>query len=532
MNVKEKSNDGKYYFIPSGANFSNGFKLDRIKKISEEEFRSIAGEKILQVGDILFNSGGVGTLGRSSYFYGLDDQAVADSFIIVIRDYTKLLNRKYIYYWFQSAVADKLIKENTRGTTGITSIKSKDIERFEIPFAPLAEQHRIVAKLDELMEKIYSSRVRLERIPKILKRFRQSILAAAVSGRLTEEWRRDNPNVKAAKILIEELIRDRKNKNPKARVNLEPIEIDVEIPEKWAWSQLLNVSEVIGGVTKGRKFNGKKTIKLPYLRVANVQDGYLDLSEIKTIDVLPGDLEKYRLIKDDILFTEGGDRDKLGRGTVWNNEVKDCIHQNHIFRARAFSTHVLPEYVSLYTKSEGARSYFFENASQTVNLASINLTTLANVPIAVPPFEEQQKIVHIVNQLFTQADKIEIRYKKARAHLDKLPQSLLTKAFRGELVAQDENDKSASLLLEQIRVESKSEKSKSIPIKRQSKKLIAMELLEILQKAQTPLTPRDVWQMSRFKNDIDGFYKELKREVNELKRIKESKDKKHLELIK
>jgi type I restriction enzyme S subunit len=192
---------------------------------------------------------------------------------------------------------------------------------------------------------------------------------------------------------------------------------------------------------------------LPYLRVANVQDGYLNLSEIKQIEVLPGDETKYGLESGDVLFTEGGDRDKLGRGAVWHDEIPKCIHQNHIFRARLFTLQVTPEYISLVTKSEFSRHYFFDNASQTVNLASINLTTLSALPMPIPPVEEQNEIVHRLEALFKLADQIEARLTKAKNNVDQLTQSVLAKAFRGELVAQDPNDEPASVLLERIKAE-------------------------------------------------------------------------------
>ena len=127
----------------------------------------------------------------------------------------------------------------------------------------------------------------------------------------------------------------------------------------------------------------KKTIKALYLRVANVQDGFLDLEDIKDIEILPEDLSKYHLEYGDILFTEGGDRDKLGRGTIWRNEIDECIHQNQVYRARLAGIHILPEYISLAAKTEYSKDYFFRNASQTVNLASINITILGRLPRAI-----------------------------------------------------------------------------------------------------------------------------------------------------
>lgn len=360
------------------------------------------------------------------------------------------IDRNYLYRFLQTQF--EYIQANHRGT-GIPHVDPDIFWSIKVPVAPFAEQHRIVAKLEEAMEKIDRSRARLERIPQILKRFRQSVLAAAVSGKLTEEWRSRNRAAKPAKAHIEELISQRRTKNPKVKLNLSAIEIHAEnSPTTWHWTRLLNIADVIGGVTKGRKFNGKKTITLPYLRVANVQDGFLDLGEIKKIEVLPEDRQKYLLIDGDILFTEGGDRDKLGRGSVWNNEINDCIHQNHIFRARVNTDFVLPKYLSLFTKSDSARSYFFENASQTVNLASINLTSLANVPILVPPIQEQHEIVRHVESLYSKTDKIVSRYAQALLHVDKLEASLLARAFRGELVLQNDKDESAPELLERLKL--------------------------------------------------------------------------------
>jgi len=306
-----------------------------------------------------------------------------------------------------------------------------DINELVVPLAPLGEERRIVAKLEKLLDKVDTCQERLAKIPVLLKRYRQSVLAAACSSRLTADWRAENPQREIER-------------------NTAPDDAP-DVALTWGWKRLSEISQLRGGVTKGRKFNGKKTVQLPYLRVANVQDGYLDLREIKLIEALPEDKEKYALKVDDLLFTEGGDRDKLGRGTVWRGEIADCIHQNHIFRARLLTSEVVPDFISLATKSDFSRRYFFENASQTVNLASINVTMLGALPIPLPPLAEQQEIVRRVEALFALADQIEARYAKAKAHVEKLGQSILAKAFRGELVPQDPNDEPASVLLAQIR---------------------------------------------------------------------------------
>ena len=179
----------------------------------------------------------------------------------------------------------------------------------------------------------------------------------------------------------------------------------------------------------------------------------MDLEEIKEIEVLPEDIDKYRLDYGDILFTEGGDRDKLGRGTIWRNEIEGCIHQNHVYRARLYSSEILPEYISLATKTEYSKDYFFNNASQTVNLASINMTTLGKLPIAIPPIAEQKAICDKVNKAFKILDSLRSSYQLTIEEINQLDRSILAKAFRGELVPQDPNDEPAAVLLDRIRAE-------------------------------------------------------------------------------
>ena len=148
----------------------------------------------------------------------------------------------------------------------------------------------------------------------------------------------------------------------------------------WDCRQLSSFSEIKSGVTKGRKFNGKETLWVPYMRVANVQDGYLKLDDISKIEVLPSDVDKFQLKPKDILLTEGGDPDKLGRGAVWHGEIENCIHQNHIFRIRLSSDMMIPEYASMLISSERGKRYFLKSAKQTTGIASINMGQLKKCP--------------------------------------------------------------------------------------------------------------------------------------------------------
>jgi type I restriction enzyme, S subunit len=168
-------------------------------------------------------------------------------------------------------------------------------------------------------------------------------------------------------------------------------------PEHWKLRRVDEVADVGSGVTLGKDVSGFKSVELPYLRVANVQDGHLDLSEIRTVRVRVSEVENYKLAVGDVLMTEGGDLDKLGRGTIWEGQIPDCLHQNHIFRVRANRELLVPEFFALVVESDIAKRYFNRVAKRTTNLASTNKTQVRAFQFPVPPTtDEQREVVAIM----------------------------------------------------------------------------------------------------------------------------------------
>ena len=165
-----------------------------------------------------------------------------------------------------------------------------------------------------------------------------------------------------------------------------------EIPEEWEVQELRTVARVQTGLAKGKK-GIDDPVELPYLRVANVQDAYLDLSEVKTIHVSRRDVERHRLRHGDVLLTEGGDLDKLGRGDMWRGQIEVCLHQNHVFAVRTDSSILLPEFFGMQASGAYGKRYFLGCAKQTTNLASINSTQLKQFPVLLPPIPEQERMV-------------------------------------------------------------------------------------------------------------------------------------------
>lgn len=202
-----------------------------------------------------------------------------------------------------------------------------------------------------------------------------------------------------------------------------------------AYSPLGAIAEIVGGITKdSKRETDPGFIEVPYLRVANVQRGYLDLSDITTIRVDRTKADKLRLMPGDVLFNEGGDRDKLGRGWVWEGQIEGCIHQNHVFRARVNSNAYEPKFVSLYGNSVG-RQWFERMGKQTTNLASLNLATLKSFPIPRVPMEDQRRVVSETERQLSIYERMAVELETALGRSLRLRRAVLEKAFSRRIVA-------------------------------------------------------------------------------------------------
>ncbi|WOD41908.1 restriction endonuclease subunit S [Nodosilinea sp. E11] len=423
------------------------------------------------------------------------------------------LDGNFLFHWLKHPGFLKYVDAVSHGLN-MPRLGTQAGRKAPLLVAPILEQRRIAEKLDHLFEQVDACRKKCERIPFILKQFRQSILAAATSGKLTENWRHITSNT--SRRVDEEL----------NQFNFSGIDCfrEYEFPASWETARLEEIAEISGGITKDSKRQDPEDEELPYLRVANVQRGYLDLSEMKTIRVPKKRIESLLLERGDILFNEGGDIDKLGRGWVWNGEIEKCTFQNHVFRARLRNCSFEPKFFSWYGNSRGF-DYFLSYGKQSTNLASINKTVLSSLPVVVPPSEEQKEIVRRVESLFSFANRLEARYKAAIIQVERLISALLEKAFRGELVPQDPNDESAAALLERVRNQlfttkanetgrqvknTTSTKSPTEQVVMLTRKDIEPSHLTTILKKQGALSAEELWVASQL--EIDDFYDQLKAE--------------------
>ena len=225
------------------------------------------------------------------------------------------------------------------------------------------------------------------------------------------------------------------------------------LPEGWVWASLDMLGEIASGVAKGSKRDEKISVReVPYLRVANVQRGYLDLDEVKTILANERDIDDLTLRYGDVLFNEGGDRDKLGRGWVWRDDVESCIHQNHVFRMRPYLPEIVPELVSHHGNTFG-KLWFQSAGKQTTNLASINMGMLRAFPVPLAPAAEQREILLQMELQLDAHMQQQGAVSKTLKQTTAQRKNILKAAFSGQLVQQDPNDEPASVLLARIRVE-------------------------------------------------------------------------------
>lgn len=193
--------------------------------------------------------------------------------------------------------------------------------------------------------------------------------------------------------------------------------------------RLGEVSDIVSGVTKGRKLNGAATRMVPYLAVANVQDRFLKLDSVKEIEATDSEIARYRLRRDDLLLTEGGDPDKLGRGALWKEELAEAIHQNHVFRVRLSSPDLDPTFLNWLVGSSRGKRYFLRSAKQTTGIASINMGQLKQFPLLIPPLDVQERFAAAIAGIETQT----ALARRSLEKLDALFASLQHRAFRGEL---------------------------------------------------------------------------------------------------
>ncbi len=346
------------------------------------------------------------------------------------------------------------LSEQGTGTT-FKAISGDFIRVVPFPLAPLAEQKRIADKLESVLGRVDACRARLDRVPALLKRFRQSVLAAATSGKLTEEWREVRTGsehgadvIKSDRIRKERLLRAdpslaKKKSSLESKINEEYL---FELPETWAFTSWGTVSEWITyGFTRPmpQAKSGRRLVTAKDVRNFNLA---ISTSYFTTETAFNQLSDKDRPKRGDLLLTKDG---TIGRTTLVRTDEPFCINQS-VAVCWLRSTEMEKSYLEIVANAEFTQA-FIRDKAQGMAIQHLSITDFAQCPLPVPPLPEQQEIVRRVEALFAFADRIEARLATAQKTVERLTPATLAKAFRGELVPQDPNDEPASVLLERFR---------------------------------------------------------------------------------
>ncbi len=330
-----------------------GLRLDDVAHITEATHAKMKRTHLRDL-DVLLNITGA-SIGRCTFLPQGFGPGNVNQHVCIIRLDQRTAAAAFLSAFLSSYQGQRQIQDLQAGLSR-EGLNFQQVRAIRLPLPPLAEQRKIAAILSSVDEVIEKTQAVIDQVQVVKKGLVQELLTRGLPGR---------------------------------HAKFKKTEIG-EIPESWDVHRLDSVAMIQTGIAKNRKNAGN--ISVPYLRVANVQDGFLDLTEVKTIDVNEQALSRYEVRVGDVLFTEGGDADKLGRGTVWSGELSPCVHQNHVFVVRP-GARVRSWFLTTYGGSDRGKAYFLDCAKQTTNLASINSSQLRAFPIPLPPVEEQDAIL-------------------------------------------------------------------------------------------------------------------------------------------
>ncbi|WP_319522618.1 restriction endonuclease subunit S [uncultured Desulfosarcina sp.] len=353
-------------FIRSQNVTNSGLNLSDVVYIDDNTHRSMLRSEVLPF-DVLLNITGA-SIGRCCYVPEGIEKANQNQHVCTIRlSNPNLHDSEFLAAILSSPIGQTQISRSNAGGNR-EGLNYQQIRNFQIPW-PTSQERLLISQSIKICENLVNQ---TEATIAKLRQVKAGMLHDLLTRGLDENGELRDP------IRHPEQFKD----SPLGK-----------LPAEWDVVTLGKVADVSSGVTLGNNLQGSGTIELPYLRVANVQDGYLDLSEVKKIRILKKDIDRFSLKKGDVLMNEGGDYDKLGRGAVWEAQIDPCLHQNHVFRVRPMSDVLDSYFLDAISGSEYGKRYFLLSSKQSTNLASINSTQLNQFIVPCPPMVEQKAIM-------------------------------------------------------------------------------------------------------------------------------------------
>ena len=383
------------------------------------------------------------------------------------------IDKKFLFYSLKEAILELKNSEHLHGST-MKHINRKPFLAHEMPVPPLSEQRRIRRKLDHILEAVNSAKVRLDKVPTILKYFRQSVLSSYLSPRDT-----------------------------------------------WTSDKLGNLLESLRyGTSKKCSYDNNGT---PILRIPNVSEGGIDSDDMKYTKLNDQEYSKLSLREGDILvIRSNGSINLVGKTALISKEEAGWGFAGYLIRLRFDPNRIHPEFLNYYLSSTKIRDYIELTGRSTSGVNNINSKEVSNIEVVFPNIDEQREIAERIRELMDFSRQVEEKYNQAMESVTKITQSVLAKAFRGELVPQDPNDEPASILLQRIKSEKVKSKQKIRNPSRKTKDVIKMisSVLDTLKKEKTPLSAQNLLQKSGYPADsdpeqIEEFFLDIKKALSE-----------------
>ena len=485
---------GDYPFAKVGdisRHFRSGLKtIESADNYISEKIRIQIKGKAFPKGSIVFPK--IGEALKGNYRVITDCEMLFDNNVMGVTPHTKFIDKKYIFYYLTTQDFGKFSV-----ATAVPSIRRGDIEAIEVLLPPLNEQKRIVAKIEELFSELENGIAALKTAREQLKVYRQAVLKHAFEGKLTEQWRKDNadklesPEQLLARIQQERETRyqqqledwkaavktweanGKEGKKPgKPRENKYDIELGKEeekdlpkLPNSWMWVAL---NELISGLPRAMqsgpfgsnlKHSEFSSVGKLVIGIDNVKDGYFTIGSGNRIsDAKFAELEKYEARPGDLLVTVMA---SLGRTCVVPRDIEQAIITKHVYRISMEQHLLYPEFYNYLLQSHTvSRLRMFENAQGQTRLG-LNSTILKELPVPLCQLEEQKLIVDYIEEKLNSITNFDNEIDNALKRAETLRQSILKKAFSGQLVPQDPNDEPASELLARIQAEKAASGAKS-----------------------------------------------------------------------
>lgn len=437
-------------------NINENGDIEEVNDFIDLDTNEFLKRSILKLKDILFSI--AGTIGRIGLIKEKDLPANTNQALAIIRGFWNYIDNKYVFYFLKSPFIQKLALNSIVGV-GRANVSLTNLSNFMFPLPPLSEQHRIVTKIEELFTRMDTGLEALKKIKAQLKRYRQAVLRYAFEGKLTEEWREKHKGeIEPADVLVERIRQERSLQGAERRGKLKKSKDEIaslsarndhltELPEGWVWMRIKDISDNIHYGYTASASEEKVGPKL--LRITDIQNNSVNWKAVPYCKIDESEKQQYLLKDGDLVFARTGAT--VGKSFLIVGNISESVFASYLIRI-ILNSNVNKKFIYSFFQSS---NYWGQISKGKLGIGqpNVNAQTLSQITIPLPPFPEQNKIVEEIERRFSVADEIERTVDQSLKQAERLRQSILKKAFEGNLVPQDPNDEPAEKLLERIKAE-------------------------------------------------------------------------------